>query len=197
MSNANFRRLILRGSPSLPVITTLRVGLTLGILVVLASASLPAQQAAQTAPPAASISPDTVLRGEAAQIAATVRALFAAAERNDLDQLAALYAGDSLTIVEGAGINRGWTDYRDHHLAPEMKEMKNFRYRPFEIQARAAGDMGWAIFRYALSADVNGKPVDVVGRGTAILQRQGSKWIVRHTQTTSRPRRPADPPLPQ
>lgn len=134
--------------------------------------------------------------GDARAVIATVQALFAAAERGDNAALDTLYAGDSLTVVEGAGINRGWADYRDHHLAPEMKEMKNFRYRPFEIEARVSGDLAWAMFRYALSANVKGKPVDVVGRGTAILERRGSRWVVRHTQTASRERRPTDPPAP-
>ena len=131
------------------------------------------------------------------EVAAAVRALFAAAERNDLAALDTLYAGDSLTVVEGAGINRGWADYRDHHLAPEMKEMKNFRYRPFEIEARRSGTIAWAIFRYALQAEVDGKVIDNVGRGTAILERRGARWIVRHTQTTSRARRAGDPAMPQ
>lgn len=130
-------------------------------------------------------------------VAAVVRAVFAAGERNDLAALDTLYAGDSLTVVEGAGINRGWADYRDHHLAPEMKEMKNFRYRPFEIEARSSGNLAWAIFRYALQAEVEGKAIDHVGRGTAILERRGPTWVVRHTQTTSRARRAGDPPMPQ
>ena len=135
-------------------------------------------------------------RGDSTVVAA-MRALFAAAERSDLAALDSLYAGDSLTVVEGAGINRGWVDYRDHHLAPEMKEMKNFRYRPFEFEGRASGELGWATFRYALTADVHGKPVDVVGRGTAILEGRGGRWIIRHTQTASRSRRPNNPPMPQ
>lgn len=134
---------------------------------------------------------------EAADAAAAVRALFAAAERHDLVALDTLYAGDSLTVVEGAGINRGWADYRDHHLAPELKEMKNFRYRPFEIEARVSGDLAWAIFRYALQAEVAGRTIDNIGRGTAILERRGARWVVRHTQTTSRPRRAADPAMPE
>lgn len=166
------------------------------ILALAVGPSAEGQAPGQHAAAAASIAPDTAHRGDAIQVAATIRELFAAAERNDLVRLGALYSGDSLTVVEGAGINRGWTDYRDHHLAPEMKVMKNFRYRPFEIQARSHGNLGWAIFRYALSAEADGKPVDVVGRGTAILERHGSRWIVRHTQTTSRPRRPADPQMP-
>ena len=129
----------------------------------------------------------------AQQVVAAITALFAAAERNDMVALDSLYAGDSLTIIEGAGINRGWIDYRDHHLAPEMKEMKNFQYRPLEIEARVDGKTAWALFRYTLKADVNGKPVDIVGRGTAILQLRGSRWVVRHTQTSGRARRASDP----
>lgn len=149
--------------------------------------------AGSAAKSAAAISPTS----DTAAVAAVVRALFAAAERNDLVALDTLYAGDSLTVVEGAGINRGWADYRDHHLAPEMKEMKNFRYRPFEIEAHASGNLGWVIFRYALQATVGDKAIDNVGRGTAILERRGAKWVIRHTQTTSRPRRPADSPMPR
>lgn len=47
---------------------------------------------------------------EQASAAAALRAVFAAAERNDLKALDSLYAGDSLTAIEGTGINRGWAD---------------------------------------------------------------------------------------
>lgn len=163
----------------------------------LALCASPVSLRAQAHGTPAAARPDTVLRGEAARVGAAVRALFAAAERGDVAALDTLYAGDSLTVVEGAGINRGWADYRDHHLAPELKEMKGFRYRPFEIEARVSGDLAWAMFRYALQADVNGRAIDALGRGTAILERRGNRWVVRHTQTSSRPRRPTDPPMPQ
>jgi ketosteroid isomerase-like protein len=133
---------------------------------------------------------------QAPQVVATVRALFAAAERADLVALDTLYAGDSLTVVEGTGINRGCADYRDHHLGPELREMKNFRYRPYAIEARARGDLAWATFSYAIQAELGARTLDQVGRGTAILERRGNRWIVRHTQTTSRARRPGDPPVP-
>lgn len=126
----------------------------------------------------------------------TVEALFAAVERGDLAALDTLYAGDSLTVVEGAGINRGWRDYRDNHLAPELKEFRNFKYRPHEIEVRVVADVAWAMYRYALTAEMGERKVDVVGRGTAILERRGGRWVVRHTQTASRPRRPTDPPMP-
>lgn len=134
---------------------------------------------------------------EAQRVSRAIEALFAAAERKDLAALDTLYAGDSLTVLEGAGMNRGWSDYRDNHLAPELKEFQNFRYRPFEIEVRVSGDMAWAMYRYALSADMKERKIDAVGRGTAILERRGSKWVVRHTHTASRARRPSDPPMPK
>lgn len=135
--------------------------------------------------------------GDSAGVAQTIRTLFSAAERNDIAALDTMYAGERLTIIEGAGINRGWADYRDHHLAPEMKEMKNFRYRPVEIEAGSSGDLGWSVFSYALQGEIEGKSLDLVGRGTALLERRGNRWIVRHTQTSYRARRPTDPPMPQ
>ena len=150
-----------------------------------------AQAHARGAPPpvAAAQGPD------ADRVTRTIEALFAAAERGDLAALDTLYAGDSLTVIEGAGINRGWRDYRDNHLAPELKEFRDFKYRPQEIVVHVTGDVAWATYRYALSATVGERKVDVVGRGTAILERRGARWVVRHTQTASRPRRPSDPPM--
>lgn len=156
----------------------------LGILIlVLALISSPG--AAQSPPTATAPGVDTVR--------ATLEALFRAVERADLAALDTLYAGDSLTVVEGAGINRGWADYRDHHLAPELREFRNFRYRPSDIEVHVAGDVAWALFRYSLAADVGERKVDIVGRGTAVLERRGRRWIVRHTHTSGRARRPTDP----
>jgi len=162
-------------------------------LAAMATAAAPEVVHAQRplAPPIPA-SGDRVRSQDEAQVVATIRALFDAAERVDLAALDTIYAGDSLTIIEGAGINRTWADYRDHHLVPEMKEFKNIRYRPSEIEPHVAGDVAWAIFRYTLEADVNGRQADVVGRGTAVLERRGARWVVRHTHTSGRARRPSD-----
>lgn len=131
---------------------------------------------------------------DTSRVRATVEALFAAAERADMAALDTLYAGEDLTVIEGAGINRTWAQYRDQHLGPELREFRNFRYRPSQIEAHVHGDQAWAIFRYSLRADYQGRELDQVGRGTAILERRNDRWVVRHTQTSSRPRRPTDPP---
>lgn len=134
------------------------------------------------------------LSPEEKRVAGAIEALFAAAERNDMTALDSIYSGKDLTVIESTGMNRSWADYRDHHLAPEMKEMKNFRYRPFEIEPHVSGDLAWAIFRYNLGAETGGRIIDNIGRGTAVLEKRRGRWVIRHTHTASRARRPSDPP---
>jgi ketosteroid isomerase-like protein len=129
---------------------------------------------------------------DTAQVRTTIEALFAAAERGDVVALDTLYAGDDLTVIEGAGIDRTWAHYRDHHLGPELEAFRNFRYRPSQIEPHVVGAFAWATFRYSLQADYQGQALDHVGRGTAILERRGDRWVVRHTHTSSRPRRESD-----
>ena len=126
------------------------------------------------------------------EVGNVIRALFAAVEHGDVAALDTLYAAD-VTVVEGAGIDRGWTAYRDHHLLPELERFRSFQYRPSEVEAHSAGDVGWAIFRYSIRAEMGERFIDAVGRGTAILERRDGRWVVLHTQTSSRPRRPSDP----
>ncbi|MBX9856416.1 MAG: nuclear transport factor 2 family protein [Gemmatimonadaceae bacterium] len=133
-------------------------------------------------------------------VRAVITAVFSAQERGDMAALDTLYAGEALTIFEGAGVNRGWADYRDHHLGPELKEMKEFRYRPIEIDVHVDGATAWATVSYALQAKMGDRAVDNFGRGTVILERKGSgttgRWVVRHSHTASRARRASDPPMP-
>lgn len=128
-----------------------------------------------------------------AAVRTTVEAVFRAVETGDLPALDTLYAGEDLTVVEGAGINRGWADYRDNHLAPELDHFEDFQYRPQDVQAHVAGDLAWATFHYSIRGRSEGRELDNFGRGTMILERRGDRWVVRHSQTTSRPRRPEDP----
>ncbi len=130
----------------------------------------------------------------ASEPAAVLQEVFAATVRGDIAALDTLFAGDSLTIIEGAGINRGWADYRDHHLVPELKEMQLTAYAPRDLDVHVTGAVAWITFAYSLRADVAGRTVDNIGRGTAILEFRDARWRVRHLQTAGRARRPADPP---
>jgi ketosteroid isomerase-like protein len=130
---------------------------------------------------------------DSARVAAVLTAVFAAQERGDMAALDTLYAGESLTVIEGASINRGWADFREHHLGPELKAMKNLQLRPSEIEVHVDGRTAWALFRYTQKAEGTTRTIDSLGRGTAIFERTNGRWVLRHYHAGGRARRPTDP----
>jgi ketosteroid isomerase-like protein len=118
----------------------------------------------------------------------------AAFERGDMAALDKIWAGDPwVAVFEGGHSNYGWADYRDNHLAPELKGMKNFRYSLSDVRVRVSGETAWATFRYALLADTSGRRVDVRGLGTAVLERRGQEWRIVHWHTSAPRQGPAQP----
>src|SRR5882762_10968717 len=102
-------------------------------------------------------------------------------EKNDLAMAAQVWANDeSLTIFESGHANYGWADYRDHHLVPEMGDMKNTKYAFSDIKIHLAGKTAWATLKYTISADVmdNGKQrhVEGGGLGPAVLEKRSDGW---------------------
>lgn len=115
-------------------------------------------------------------------------------EKGDMAALEKLWASDeSVTVFESGHANYGWADYRDHHLGPEMKEMKNTKYTLSEIKVKVSGNTAWAIFKYAISADIGTRHVDGAGLGTAVLEKRGADWRIVHWHSSAPRRAPAAP----
>lgn len=119
------------------------------------------------------------------EVIAVIEAVFSATEARDYAALDTLYARDA-TIVEGAGIDRGWASYRDQHLKPELAEFEDLTYRPRNIEPHVGETYAWALFEYDLKLTVENRRVDRGGRGMVILERRGGGWVVRHMQTATR-----------
>ncbi len=123
-------------------------------------------------------------------------------EKNDLAMASRVWANDeSLTVFEQGHANYGWADYRDHHLVPEMGEMKNTKYAFSDIKIHLAGKTAWATLKYTISADVtdNGKTrhVDGSGLGTAVLENRNGQWQIVHWHSSAPRRAPSNPPPPK
>lgn len=112
-------------------------------------------------------------------------------EQNDLATLDKIWANDeAVTVFENGYANYGWLDYRNHHLAPEMKEMKNVKYASSDLKLKMAEKMAWATFKYTISGDSDGKHFDSGGLGTAILEKRSGKWQIVHWHSSAPRRQP-------
>ena len=124
------------------------------------------------------------------------------AKKNDLTEATKVWANDeSLTIFESGHANYGWADYRDHHLVPEMGEMRNTKYGFADISVHLVGKTAWATLKYTISADVGeaGKTrhVDGGGLGTAVLEKRDGQWRIVHWHSSAPRRTPAPSPTPK
>src|SRR2546426_437450 len=75
----------------------------------------------------------TIVPALRAQVAEEVRraveAVASLQEANDIAGLDTLFAPNPwVEIIEGSGVNHGWTDYRSNHLKPELAEMQHLRF---------------------------------------------------------------------
>ena len=119
----------------------------------------------------------------------------AAFEKGDVAALNKFWANDEwVSVFESGGADIGWANYRDHHLIPEMKELKNTKYTLSDIRVRVAGKTAWATFKYALAGDLKERHIDVNGLGTAILEERNGQWLIVHRHTSARRRAPAPTP---
>ncbi len=110
------------------------------------------------------------------------------AQAGDLEDMGALVAeSGGVHFIEGAGVNHGWAQYRDEHLASGGEHFKDLRYRNFAIGPRVRGNVAYSAFRYELRAGAPDGPIDIEGRGTAVIERLDGQWQIVHLRTSGRP----------
>lgn len=124
------------------------------------------------------------------EILAFFKAYDAAFVAKDLDKLATMYHRD-VTIFEGSGINRGWVDYRDNHLGPELKAFQNLTWAHSSIVVHMLGDSAaYVTAEYAIKYQSGERSVDSGGIATHVLVKEQGTWKIRHSHTAARRRAP-------
>ena len=116
----------------------------------------------------------------------------AAVEKGDLAALDKIWANtEDVTVFESGHANYGWNDYRNTHLAPELKEFKNTKYSFSDLKVKVDGKTAWATFKYSLAAEMGTRKVDSGGLGTAVLEQRDGKWRIVHWHSSAPRRSPA------
>ena len=104
----------------------------------------------------------------------------------DLDKLATFYHPE-VTIFEGGGINRGWTDYRDHHLGPELEDFEGLKWGHTDVRATLlSAESAYVTAEYYLKARYKERDIDATGLATLVLVKKEGRWKIRHSHTSSR-----------
>lgn len=121
-----------------------------------------------------------------------------AVEKGDLAALDRLWANtEDVTVFESGHANYGWTDYRNNHLAPELKEFKNTKYSFSDLKVKVDGKTAWATFKYSLSAEMEGRNIQSGGLATAVLEKRDGRWQIVHWHSSAPRRAPSPTPLPK
>ena len=108
----------------------------------------------------------------------------------DLAKLATMYTPETI-VYEGSGINRGWKNYSETHLGPELKAFENLEFAHTNVVPHVLGaDAAYVTADYTIKAKTGERLMDSGGLATFVLSRNASGWKIRHTTTAAR-RRPA------
>ena len=119
-----------------------------------------------------------------------MKAYDAAFLAKDLAKLATMYTAETI-VYEGSFINRGWKDYSETHLGPELKSFENLQFGHTNVVPRMLGaDAAYITADYTIKAKMGERALDSGGIATFVLSKTGGAWRIRHTSTAAR-RRPA------
>ncbi len=98
---------------------------------------------------------------------------------NQLVGIDRLFAPSGVHILLDNQALHGWAEYHDFHLRPEMARYPDLRYAHTGIESSVRGNIAWASFRWQMSSAGEG-PAPVLGRGSAVLEKIGDRWLIAH-----------------
>jgi uncharacterized protein (TIGR02246 family) len=132
----------------------------------------------------------TAAQTQESEVTAFFKSYDAAFTAKDLNKLATLYHPD-VTIFEGSSINRGWVDYRDNHLGPELKSFQNLQWAHSNIVVHPLGESAaYVTADYAIKYQSGERSADSGGIATHVLVKEQGQWKIRHSHTAARRRAP-------
>ncbi len=128
-----------------------------------------------------------------AEIQAVVKAYHEAMARKDVDALKNLFHPD-LVVFEAGGVDKGRDAYLEHHLGPELKELKSWTYGPMETSVLTGDPTSVVLcsFTYEAALD-SGKISKGKATESMVLTRTAEGWRIRHLHWSSRAIKPSKP----
>jgi len=119
-----------------------------------------------------------------AAVIRAIEAYYAALTSGDVAAIETFVLPDErFVMLEGRHANFGWADYRDDHLASELDDLSQVRFRLSFYRVQIDGALAYAAFAYEVLPK-EGPEMDFgSGFATAVLELSDDGWKLRHLQT--------------
>lgn len=112
-----------------------------------------------------------------------------AIEKLDARGTEQLFTKDS-AVFETGGSEGTYATYLSHHLGPELKEFKSFKFSDYKVNVRFVGAAAVAIETYKYRIETSkGEVAERLGVATSVLRKENGRWkiVVMHN-SARRPR---------
>lgn len=114
-----------------------------------------------------------------------------AIERLDATGTEQLFTADS-AIFETGGSEGTYANYLAHHLGPELKEFKSFKFSDYRVSVRFLGEAAIATETYKYRIETKtGEIAERLGVATSVLKKVGNQWKIISMHNSARKPRPA------
>jgi uncharacterized protein (TIGR02246 family) len=133
---------------------------------------------AGAAPAQAPQAPTTVSADEAA-VRGVLAAYKNAIEKLDATGTERLFTSDSM-MFETGGSDGTYANYLGHHLAPELKEFKSFKFSDYQVSVRFLGPataLATETYKYRIETN-KGEIAERIGVATSVLRKENGQWKI-------------------
>ncbi len=109
-----------------------------------------------------------------------------AIERLDATGTERLFATDS-TVFETGGVEGSYSNYLAHHLGPELKAFKSFKFSDYKVDVRIEGAVALATETYNYRIETKkGEIAERRGVATSVLKKIGGRWKILSMHNSAR-----------
>lgn len=111
----------------------------------------------------------------------------AAVQKLDVTGTEKLFTTNS-KVFESGGSEGNYAHYLEHHLGPEFKEFKSFKYSDYKVDVQVDGNYAFATetYNYVIVVAKDNTEVKRKGVATSVLKKVNGEWKIMVSHNSSR-----------
>lgn len=124
---------------------------------------------------------------DAGAVKAVLKKYAEAIEKKDMTGTENLFTADS-KIFESGGIEGTYAHYLEHHLTPELKEFKSFKFSDYTVDVTTEGSYAFATETYTYTIVLPNSKTEIKRKGvcTSVLKNENGEWKIMISHSSSR-----------